>query len=206
VKVVDTSVFISAERAHGPAVERIAQLLGRGELVVSVVTVFELTRGRTTPARRLAHYAELFGREAVVLPVTHAASQLAAAAARLAAHGIKAPDALIAGTALEHGAAVVASDADFLRIPGLEVEWVPQGAVVHEPAAPYRPVGRREAIAARIRELRQATGLRPKDVAEAAGMARSNYARLEAGRHEPSVATLLRVADAVRVPVSELLG
>jgi predicted nucleic acid-binding protein/DNA-binding XRE family transcriptional regulator len=206
VKVVDTSVFVGAERANGPAVERIAELLGRGELVVSVVTVFELTRGRTTPARRLAHYAELFGREAAVLPVTHAASQLAAAAARLAAHGIKAPDALIAGTALEHGAAVVASDADFLRIPGLAVEWVPQGTAAHEPAARYRAAGGRVAIAARIRELRRAANLRPKDVAEATGMARSNYARLEAGRHEPSLDTLLRVADALRAPVAELLG
>src|SRR5919198_4591028 len=97
VRVVDTSVFIDAERQHRPALERITELLLAGELAVSAVTVFELTRGRTTPPRLLAHYAELFGHEAAVLSVTHAAAQLAAEAARLGGGQVKAPDALIAG-------------------------------------------------------------------------------------------------------------
>jgi transcriptional regulator with XRE-family HTH domain len=57
----------------------------------------------------------------------------------------------------------------------------------------------------RIRDLRQASGLRASQVARAAGMARSNYARLEAGRHEPGVATLARAAAALRVPLAALL-
>jgi len=207
-----TSVFVDAERRHGPAVERIADLLVRGELAVSAVTVFELTRGRTTPRPILAHYAELFGREATVLPVTHAAALLGAEAAR-AAGEIKAPDALIAGTALEHGVPVVTSDADFRRVPGLLLEWVPRAPTVHEPEADYRSTrregayraGRREDVAARIRELREAAGMRAAEVAAAAGMARSNYARLESGRHEASLDTLRRVALAVGVPITGLL-
>jgi predicted nucleic acid-binding protein/DNA-binding XRE family transcriptional regulator len=199
-------VFIDAERRHGPAVERLANLLVRGELAVSAVTVFELTRGLTTPRRLLAHYAELFGHEALVLPVTHAAAQLAAEAARVGGGGIKAPDALIAGTALERGVPVVTSEADFRKFPGLVLEWVPRAPVVHEPEAVYQAAERRERLARRIRELRERAGLRAGEVAAAAGMARSNYARLESGRHQPSVRTLQRVALAVRAPLAELLA
>jgi predicted nucleic acid-binding protein/DNA-binding XRE family transcriptional regulator len=204
VRIVDTSVFVGAERRHGPAVERIAELLVRGELAVSVVTVFELTRGRTTPRRLLAHYAELFGHEAEVLPVTHVVAQLAAEAAR-AGGGIKAPDALIAGTALEQGAPVVTSDADFRRVPGLLLEWVPASPVAREPEAAYGRGAWREHTAMRIRELRESAGMRAAEVAAAAGMARSNYARLESGRHQVGLDTLRRVARAVRVPLAELL-
>jgi len=43
------------------------------------------------------------------------------------------------------------------------------------------------------------------EVAEAAGMARSNFARLEASRHEPRLATLRRVAEALAVPLGALV-
>jgi len=43
-------------------------------------------------------------------------------------------------------------------------------------------------------------------VAEASGMARSNFARLEAGKHEPRLDTLRRVADALGVPADALIG
>ena len=207
MRIVDTSVFIDAERRHAPAVERIAELLVRGELAVSAVTVFELTRGRTTPRRLLAHYAELFAQEAVVLPVTHATAQLAAEAARLARGVLDAPDALIAGTAMEHGAPVVTSDADFQRCPGLTLEWVPRAPpAVHEPVAAYDGQGSPERIAARLRAARAAMGLRAATVAATAGMARSNYARVESGRHQSTLGTLQRVAAAIQVPLGELLG
>ena len=53
------------------------------------------------------------------------------------------------------------------------------------------PVFRRE-LAARSKEA----------VAAAAGMARSNYARLEAARHQPKLETLKRVARALGVPLA----
>jgi DNA-binding XRE family transcriptional regulator len=60
-------------------------------------------------------------------------------------------------------------------------------------------------IGARIRELRLAAGLRAIQIARAVGLARSNYSRLEAGRHEPRVQTLVRLAAALGVPLAALL-
>jgi DNA-binding XRE family transcriptional regulator len=65
-------------------------------------------------------------------------------------------------------------------------------------AAPARPVG------AAIRALRLASGRTAADVAEAAGMAAPNYARIEAGNHRPRVDTLVRIAAAFGVPLARL--
>jgi DNA-binding XRE family transcriptional regulator len=58
----------------------------------------------------------------------------------------------------------------------------------------------------RVRELRRTSGRTATAVAAAAGMARSNYSRLEAGLHEPRLATLRRVAQALGVQVTALLA
>ncbi len=60
------------------------------------------------------------------------------------------------------------------------------------------------AIGASIRALRLAAGRSAAEVARAVGLARPNYSRLEAGRHEPRVQTLLRVAEALEVPIATL--
>lgn len=57
-----------------------------------------------------------------------------------------------------------------------------------------------------IRARRKATGRTALEVARAAGMARSNYARLEASRHQPRVDTLRRVAAALGLDLAELLA
>lgn len=57
-----------------------------------------------------------------------------------------------------------------------------------------------------IRARRKATGRTALEVARAAGMARSNYARLEASRHQPRIDTLRRVAAALGLDVAELLA
>lgn len=44
--------------------------------------------------------------------------------------------------------------------------------------------------------LREATGLSQAAVAKRLGIARRNYARFEAGEHEPMLSTLVRLADA----------
>ncbi len=74
-----------------------------------------------------------------------------------------------------------------------------QVAIRRAAAAPER-------VGARIRTRRVAAGRTAMEVAEAAGMARSNYARLEASRHRPRLDTLERVAAALGVRVAELLG
>jgi len=118
VRLVDTSLFIGHERGEALALERIGQLLDEGALAVSSVTRYELTCSPRLPRSWGEFYRELF--EAVpVLPVTSLAAALGAEAARRAAAGgapVKAPDALIAGVALEHGLTVVTADADFLRL------------------------------------------------------------------------------------------
>ena len=59
---------------------------------------------------------------------------------------------------------------------------------------------------ARIRALRVAAGLQAKDVAAAARLAPSNYARLEASKHQPQVETLVRVAKALGIPLARLVA
>lgn len=114
MKLADTSLFIGYERGEAIARHRLTELLESGELVVSAVTRYELTCSPTLPAAWREFYAELF--DAVpVLPVTSFSARSAAeAAARVG--NVKAPDALIAGVALEHGLPVVTADADFLTL------------------------------------------------------------------------------------------
>jgi hypothetical protein len=65
-----------------------------------------------------------------------------------------------------------------------------------EPAQPH--------VGETVRALRVASGRTAAEVAEAAGMAPPNYARLEASRHAPRVDTLVRVAEALGVPLARL--
>jgi len=205
LEILDTSVFVAAERGQAAAAERIARLLEADELVVSVITVFELTSGPTTPARVLAGYGALFAGRPWVLPVTFRVARLAAELARRAGRGTSAADALIAGTAVDQGLLVVTADSGFLRFPGLRVEVVPAPPVAREDVAPYA-VAPPPSAGPRIRALRRASGRSASALAASAGMARSNWARLESGRHEPGVRTLGRAAAALGVPLAALLG
>jgi len=73
-------------------------------------------------------------------------------------------------------------------------------------AAQQRAARTPASVGALIRARRQATGRTAMEVARAAGMARSNYARLEASRHQPRVDTLRRVAAGLGVELAELLA
>lgn len=114
MKLADTSLFIEYERGVAIARHRLAELLESGELAVSAITRYELTCSPTLPPVWRQFYAELF--DAVpVLAVTPFSAGLAAEAAARVGH-VKAPDALIAGVALEHGLPVVTADSDFLAL------------------------------------------------------------------------------------------
>lgn len=204
MRIVDTSVWIDAERQGRPAVERLAGLVGGRQAAVSVVTVYELTCGPTTPRTLLAEYANLFATAVQVLPLGVEEVEAAARLARLVGRSLGAPDALIAGTALTSGMPLVTCDGGFRGLPGLTVELVPRTPVVHEPVAPWSAPP--ATPGARLRALRAAAGLRAREAALAAGMAPSNWARLESGRHVPALATLARAARALRVPVGALLA
>ncbi len=61
------------------------------------------------------------------------------------------------------------------------------------------------ALGARLRALRTAAGLTQAAVADRTGIHRPNIARVEAGRHMPSLETLARYAHAIGTSIPELL-
>jgi DNA-binding XRE family transcriptional regulator len=58
----------------------------------------------------------------------------------------------------------------------------------------------------RLRELRQTAGLTQAELARRTGIHRPNIARVEAGRHTPSLETLARLAAAIGVPTTRVLA
>ncbi len=119
--LVDTSVFIEAERRNLQALERFKDLLDQDAIAVSVVTVVELLASSTLPAEQRRFYTALFTAEVEILPATKDAASAGIRAARMAGGGT-APDILIAGTAIELGLKVVTFDADLARILGQSAE------------------------------------------------------------------------------------
>jgi transcriptional regulator with XRE-family HTH domain len=61
------------------------------------------------------------------------------------------------------------------------------------------------ALGGRLVALREAAGLTQAELARRAGLVRSFYARVESGRHNPSVGTLLKIAGVHGLSVSGLL-
>ncbi|MEU5036534.1 helix-turn-helix transcriptional regulator [Streptomyces rubiginosohelvolus] len=66
-------------------------------------------------------------------------------------------------------------------------------------------ITRRRAIGARIRAARGDAGLTQQQVAEKIGMDRANYVNIEQGHIAPLVDSLIRIADAIGVPLSSLV-
>ncbi len=62
-----------------------------------------------------------------------------------------------------------------------------------------------ERLGARLRELRLAAGLTQAELARRTGIHRPNIARVEAGRHTPSLETLARIAGAIGVSTTQVL-
>jgi DNA-binding XRE family transcriptional regulator len=60
-------------------------------------------------------------------------------------------------------------------------------------------------LGARLRELRVEAGLTQAELARRTGIHRPNIARVEAGRHTPSLETLARLASAIGVPTTRVL-
>jgi len=61
-------------------------------------------------------------------------------------------------------------------------------------------------LGARLRELRLEAGLTQAELARRTGIHRPNIARVEAGRHTPSLETLSRLAGAIGVPTTRVLS
>ncbi len=61
-------------------------------------------------------------------------------------------------------------------------------------------------LAGNLRKLREARGLTQQQIAKIAGVPRPTWANLESGAANPTVAVLVKAADALQVRVEELLG
>lgn len=59
-------------------------------------------------------------------------------------------------------------------------------------------------IGKNIRNLRKSKGIKQKDIAKQAGISNSFLCDIEAGRNQPSISTLLRIADALEIDVTTL--
>jgi len=70
---------------------------------------------------------------------------------------------------------------------------------------PTENLGRATRIGGKVREWRTRKGLSITELAERAGLKRPNLSRLEYGQHLPSLETLERVAEALDLPVAELV-
>jgi transcriptional regulator with XRE-family HTH domain len=64
---------------------------------------------------------------------------------------------------------------------------------------------RRRAIGRRIREAREAAGLTQEQLAEQTDLVRNTIGNVELGNYSPRLDSLLMIADAVRVPLSQLV-
>lgn len=68
------------------------------------------------------------------------------------------------------------------------------------------PVQPSDHLADNIRALRTARGLSQQQIARAAGVPRATWTHLESGAANPTLAVLIRVADALQVRLDELLA
>ncbi|HWP35464.1 MAG TPA: helix-turn-helix transcriptional regulator [Thermodesulfobacteriota bacterium] len=68
------------------------------------------------------------------------------------------------------------------------------------------PPRRRARRRLRLREARERAGLTQEELAARAGLTQSHISRLELGKYEPTLATLERLAKALRIPLAHLLS
>jgi transcriptional regulator with XRE-family HTH domain len=64
----------------------------------------------------------------------------------------------------------------------------------------------KKTTAQRVREIRKEKGLYQHEVAARAKLSVQTVRNVEAGRHEPELPTLRKIAGALGVPLSDLLG
>jgi DNA-binding XRE family transcriptional regulator len=90
---------------------------------------------------------------------------------------------------------------------------IPWDRVLHEAEASYSYFRRRAArvensrnVGGEISKLRKARGMTQAELARAAKILRPNLARIEAGKHRPTLETLEKLAGALKVPVVDLIA
>lgn len=68
-----------------------------------------------------------------------------------------------------------------------------------------RVIARRRQVGARIRHVREHLNLSQQDVCSRSGVDLATYSRIENGHASPLLDTLIRIADAMRVDLAELV-
>lgn len=68
-----------------------------------------------------------------------------------------------------------------------------------------RVLARRREVGERIRQVRETHNLSQPDVCGRAGIDVATYSRIERGHSSPLLDTLIRIADAIGVPLTELV-
>src|SRR5262245_30240723 len=61
-------------------------------------------------------------------------------------------------------------------------------------------------LAANMRQLREARGMTQEQMASVSNIPRPTWANLESGGSNPTLSVLVKVANALQVPVEELIG
>ena len=75
----------------------------------------------------------------------------------------------------------------------------------HEPMPPERVLARRRAIGQHIRTARLKAKLTQEQTALRAGIGIDSYNRIELGHASPLLDNLIRIADAIGVPLAEFV-
>jgi predicted nucleic acid-binding protein len=128
VTVIDTSIFVNAQRGRELAKQKLDELLARPEdLAVSAMTILEiLAAPRMSPAWK-RFYARIFEDVEILDLDAEAAEDGARLAREMARRGfmLHNADAAIAGCAARAGAsAIVTMDGDFAELRGIPVVYV----------------------------------------------------------------------------------
>ncbi|MEV5680943.1 MULTISPECIES: helix-turn-helix domain-containing protein [unclassified Streptomyces] len=75
----------------------------------------------------------------------------------------------------------------------------------HQPTPPERVLARRRAVGDRIRAARLYANLTQEAVGIRADVGLASYNRIEQGHASPRLDTLIRIADAIGVPLADLV-
>ncbi|MEM6961961.1 MAG: helix-turn-helix transcriptional regulator [Myxococcota bacterium] len=97
------------------------------------------------------------------------------------------------------------SDGATLKLKAAEIERPQRSPTRSADAAPPTPIDGAK-LGARLRELRLKAQLTQAELARRTGIHRPNIARVEAGRHTPSLETLSRLATAIGVSTTLVLS
>jgi predicted nucleic acid-binding protein len=120
MRLLDTNIFVDHLRDHPPAVAFLEALRDADDVAFSCLTEAELLAGRANadPARRgaLLRFLQRWTKIEVSNPIAELAGDLCRTC------GLAVPDAIVAATALRHGASLITRNvSDFRRVRGLKV-------------------------------------------------------------------------------------